>query len=458
MDMAIIALKTFVPMKDLSQGNIAGLILKFTLPMLAGNVFQQTYNVVDSIVIGNYLGKDALAAVGASFPVMFALLSLIFGVASGVAIIISQYFGAKNFPKVKQAIFTMYVIVIFSSVILTVIGISSSEAIFRLIELPAHVIPMATLYLNIIWGGVIAMFAFSATNSILRGLGDSRTPLYFLIASSVLNIFLDLLFVLVFKWGIAGVAIASICAEILALTGAMVYLFRTHDLLKGGYDDFKFDFQIFVKSIKIGLPSGMQHMFVAVGMVAVYRIVNQFDIDVIAAYSVAGRIDSFAVMPAMNFAMALTVFVGQNIGAGRLERVKTGLVATIFMTACISVFFTGISIFFGRQLMGIFTNEAQVVEIGYQYLIVVASFYIVFSTMFCFTSLYRGAGDTIIPMLITLLALWLVRIPLSWYLSQTMGANGIWWGIPLAWVVGLVLSFLYYFTGRWKKNALLAVR
>jgi putative MATE family efflux protein len=445
-------------MKDLSQGNIASLIFKFTLPMLFGNVFQQLYNVVDSVIIGNFLGKDALAAVGASFPVMFALISLLFGVASGSTIIISQYFGAKDFVRVKQAIYTMYSIVLFSSLFMSVVGIIFSESIFRLIELPEDIIPTASLYLNIIMGGIIVMFGMSATSSILRGLGDSRTPLYFLIASSLLNIGLDLLFVLVFKWGIAGVAVATIMAETIALTGAIIYLFRNHDLLKGNRDDFKFNTDIFIKSIKIGLPSGMQHMFVAVGMVAIYRIVNQFNIDVIAAYSVAGRIDSFAVMPSMNFAMALTVFVGQNIGANRFDRVKSGLIATFLMTSLVSVIFTGVSFLFGRQLMGLFTNEAEIIEIGYQYLKIVSSFYIVFSAMFCFTAVYRGAGDTIVPMFITLLALWLVRLPFSWKLSETMGETGIWWGIPMAWGVGLGLSLVYYLTGYWKKHALVKFR
>jgi putative MATE family efflux protein len=441
-------------MKDLSEGNIAGLIFKFALPMLVGNIFQQLYNVVDTVIVGNFLGKDALAAVGASFPVMFALISLIIGIASGSTIIISQFFGAKDIKKVKQSIYTMYTIVLFSSVLLSVIGISFSGAIFRLIQLPEKIVPMASLYLNIIMGGIIVMFGMSATNSILRGLGDSRTPLYFLIVSSLLNVGFDLLFVLVFKWGIAGVAIATVLAQAVALAGAILYLFNTHALLKNELQDFKFNFDIFLKSIRIGLPSGFQQMFVAVGMVAIYRIVNQFDIDVIAAYSAAGRIDSFAVMPSMNFSMALTVFVGQNIGANRIDRIKGGLLTTLLMTSLISVFFTAVSFIFGRELMGIFTNEKAIIDIGYQYLTIVSSFYLVFSAMFCFTALYRGAGDTIVPMFITLLALWLVRIPVSWNLSQKIGEIGIWWGIPLAWSVGFILSLIYFFTGSWKKHAL----
>ncbi len=444
-------------MKDLTTGNISSLIFKFTLPMLLGNVFQQLYNVIDSVIVGNYLGDGALAAVGASFPVMFALISLVFGIASGVTIVISQYYGAKNMTKVKQAAFTMYVIVIISSVLLSIIGIASSEAIFRMIDLPEKIIPRASLYLDIIMGGIITTFGLSATNSILRGLGDSKTPLYFLIVASLLNIIFDLLFVIVFKWGIAGVAIATVLAQALSLTSALVYLYKTHELFKSEVADFSFDFDIFIKSVRIGLPSGLQHMFVSVGMVAIYRIVNQFDTMVIDAYSAAGRIDSFAIMPAMSFSMALTVFVGQNIGANKIERIRKGLFSTIFMTSIISVVFTAVAIFLGRTLMRMFTPTAEIIEVGYEYLVIVSAFYIVFALMFSLNAVYRGAGDTIVPMFITLLALWLVRIPISWHLSVEMGPKGIWWGIPLAWIAGFALSLIYYFTGLWKKHAVVKI-
>ncbi len=423
------------------------------MPMLLGNVFQQLYNVVDSIIVGNYLGDGALAAVGASFPVMFALVSLVFGIASGATIVISQYYGAKNMVKVKQAIFTIYVIVIISSVLLSIIGIASSEAIFRMIDLPEEIIPRASLYLDIIMGGIITTFGMSATNSILRGLGDSKTPLYFLIVASLLNIVFDLVFVIVFKWGIAGVAVATVLAQAISLLGAIIYLYKTHELFKTETSDFAFNLNIFVKSVRIGLPSGLQHMFVAVGMVAIYRIVNQFNTTVIDAYSAAGRIDSFAIMPAMSFAMALTVFVGQNIGANKPKRVRKGLLATLVMTSAISLFFTLVAIFFGRSLMGMFTPTKEVIEVGYEYLVIVSSFYLIFALMFSLNAVYRGAGDTIVPMFITLLALWLVRIPISWYLSGKMGPEGIWWGIPLAWIAGFSLSLIYFFTGLWKKHS-----
>lgn len=439
-------------MKDLTTGNSAKVILHFAIPMLIGNVFQQLYNVVDSIIVGNFLGKEALSAVGASFPVMFALISLVIGIATGSTIVISQFFGAKDYAKVKIAIDTMYLVIFIASILVSILGIYFSEDIFRLIELPDDILPQATNYLNIILAGIVMMFGSSGTNAILRGLGDSKTPLYFLIFASILNIIFDLLFVVVFKMGIEGVAYATVLAQAVAFFAAVIYLNKYHELIHISLKTFKFDKEIFVKSVKIGLPSGIQNMVVAIGMVAIYRIVNQFDTDVIAAYSVAGRIDSFAIMPAMNFAMALTTFTGQNMGAGKLLRVKEGLKATLLMTSVISLFFTFVAILFGRFLMSIFTPEIDIQQIGYGYLIIVSSFYIVFSAMFAITSVFRGAGDTLVPMFITLLALWFIRIPFSWFLSQKIGETGIWWGIPIAWAFGLTFSTIYYFTGRWKRK------
>lgn len=439
-------------MKDLTTGNSAKVILHFAIPMLIGNVFQQLYNVVDSIIVGNFLGKEALSAVGASFPVMFALISLVIGIATGSTIVISQFFGAKDYARVKIAIDTMYLVIFIASILVSILGIYFSEDIFRLIELPDDILPQATNYLNIILAGIVMMFGSSGTNAILRGLGDSKTPLYFLIFASILNIIFDLLFVVVFKMGIEGVAYATVLAQAVAFFAAVIYLNKYHELIHISLKTFKFDKEIFVKSVKIGLPSGIQNMVVAIGMVAIYRIVNQFDTDVIAAYSVAGRIDSFAIMPAMNFAMALTTFTGQNMGAGKLLRVKEGLKATLLMTSVISLFFTFVAILFGRFLMSIFTPEIDIQQIGYGYLIIVSSFYIVFSAMFAITSVFRGAGDTLVPMFITLLALWFIRIPFSWFLSQKIGETGIWWGIPIAWAFGLTFSTIYYFTGRWKRK------
>ena len=237
-------------MKDLTTGKESKLIWQFATPMLLGNVFQQMYNIVDSIIIGNFIGKQALAAVGASFPIIFALISLVIGFGIGATIMIAQYFGAKQIDKVKRTIDTLYIFLFFASIVMSVLGILFSGAIFSLIQLPEDVIPEARLYLNIYLSGLIFFFGFTGTSAILRGLGDSKTPLYFLIISTVANIFFDLLFVIVFKWGIAGVAVATILSQGGAFLAAVIYLNKTHKIVRISIFNLVFDKKIF----KIILP------------------------------------------------------------------------------------------------------------------------------------------------------------------------------------------------------------
>ncbi|MBU0489300.1 MAG: MATE family efflux transporter [Bacteroidetes bacterium] len=440
-------------MKDLTEGKVGKQIVAFAMPMLLGNLFQQLYNVIDSVIVGQYIGNEALAAVGASFPIIFLMISLSNGIASGISIVISQYFGAKDIKNVRKAIDTMYIFMIVASVIMTFAGIYLGRMVFRITELPEEVMPGAVLYLNIFMGGYILFFGFHGTAAILRGLGDSKTPLYFMIFSTVLNIGLDLLLVLVFGMGIEGVAIASVISMGLAFLATVIYLNSKHELLRIRSIRLQFDRDILRKSIRIGLPSGVQQMIVALGMIFMFWIVNQFGTTTIAAFSIASRIDSMASTPAMMFAAALATFVGQNVGAGKLDRVKKGMQTTMIWTGSISVFVSLVVILFGRQIMQLFTPDPAVIESGVSYLVIVCSFYIFFSTMFTFNGVLRGAGDTIIPMFITFFSLWVVRLPLSWYLSNNIGEHGIWWGIPIAWFCGMILAWVYYSTGHWKKKS-----
>lgn len=445
-------------MKDLTTGKESKLIFQFALPMLIGNIFQQLYNVVDSIIVGNYIGKEALSAVGASFPVFYALISLIIGLASGSAIVISQYFGAKDYKNVQKGVDTMFIILMVSSVIITIPGIYYVDEIFRLMRLPEELIPEARKYMVITLAGLVTAFGYNGTASIFRSMGDSKTPLYFLMFSTLTNIFLDLLFVLQFGMGVEGVAIATVISQAGAFITSIIYINRTHKIIKVRFFNLQFDKDIFKKSVKIGLPTGLQQFFVAMGMMAIFGIVNGFGTDVIAAYSVALRIDTFALMPAMNFAQALTSFVGQNIGAGKIHRIKKGLKSTIIMSASVSLSISILVIFAGGFLMKMFSPDAEVIRIGHEYLMIVGIFYVVFSTMFSFTGVFRGAGDTIVPMFITLFALWTIRVPLSYYMSLQFNETGIWYSIPTAWTFGMTASIIYYFTGRWKKMGVVKIK
>ena len=439
-------------MRDLSVGKESRIIFQFAVPMLVGNVFQQLYTIINSIIVGNFIGKQALAAVGASFPLLFTLISLVIGVGIGATIIIAQYFGAKDIKNVIRTIDTLLIFMFFASILVTVVSLLISKPIFKLIQLPDDILPYAVDYFNIYMLGSVFFFGFNSISSILRGMGDSKTPLYFLIISTVLNIALDLIFVVGFKLGVKSVAWGTVISQAVALIIAIIYLNKTHDFINLSWRKLQFDRAIMNKSLKIGFPVGFQQAFVALSMLAMYWLVNRFGTDATAAYSVVFRIDTFASMPAMNFAMALSAFVGQNLGAQKPERIRRGLISTFYMTSAFSVVISLIGIFFAGQVMRVFTNDPDVIAIGKDYLQIVTGFYIVFSSMFVVGGVMRGAGDTFIPMLITFFALWVVRIPVGYFLSQKWGYHGIWWAVPIAWVVGLGLSFTYYKTGRWKRK------
>jgi putative MATE family efflux protein len=440
-------------MRDLTEGNPGKLIFQFATPMLIGNVFQQLYNITDSIIVGRFLGKEALAAVGASFPLIFMLISFIIGIATGSTIVIAQYFGAKDMAKVRRSIDTMYIFLFFASLLIMVLGIAFSGPVFRLIRLPEEIIPQASLYMNVYLTGMVFFFGFNGTSAVLRGLGDSKTPLYFLIISTLTNILFDLLFVVVFKWGIEGAALATVLSQAGAFATLILYLNRKHEIVKLTWRKMFWDKAIFLQSARIGVPTGFQQTFVSLGMLALLRIVNDYGTDTVAAYSVAGRIDGLASLPAMNFGAALSSYTGQNIGANKIKRVREGFVATLRMSSITAVVTSILVMAFRYQLMALFTNDPDVIAIGGRYLLIVGGFYTMFSGMFVIGGVMRGAGDTLIPMFITLFSLWIIRIPFAWLLSHKIGVDGIWWAIPIAWFFGMVFSYIYYRMGKWKSKA-----
>jgi putative MATE family efflux protein len=440
-------------MTDLTTGNVARQILLFSVPMLLGNIFQQLYNIVDSIIVGKYLGKEALASVGASFPVIFTIIALVIGIGGGASVVISQYFGANDKESVKKAVDTLNIFLLVTGLVISVTGIMFSRWIFTLLQLPDELMESATTYLNIYLMGMLVFFGFNSITSILRGVGDSKNPLYYLIVATVLNIGLDILFVLGFKWGIAGAAWATVVSQGVAFVIAVAHINRKHSVIRIDVWGIKFDRKIFVQSLRIGLPTGIQHTFVALGMMALTGIVNTFGTNVIAAFTAASRIDSLASLPAMTLSVALSVFVGQNIGANKLQRISRGLKVALLFASIFSITMTIVALFWSEPLMKIFSDDPEVIAIGKDYLIIVSLFYLLFSTMFVYNGLLRGAGATLIPMFTTLFSLWLIRIPLAVFLSRFMGETGIWWSIPIAWFFGVIGAMLYYRYGNWKDKA-----
>lgn len=444
-------------MKDFTQGSETSLILKFTVPMLIGNIFQQMCQLINMIIVGKFIGADAMASVGASFPIIFALVAMVLGVGIGGTVVVSQYFGIKQFDKVKQASDTIMIFLTVSGLVLGATGILFGKQVLQWTNLDPVLMDDAKLYLDINMMGMFAMFGYNAVSSVLRGMGDSVRPLYFLFVSAGLNLLLDIVFVVVLDYGIAGVASATVIAYLASFLLIIIYLNKYHPVLRYSLKNLVFDREIFRQSIRIGLPSGFQQTFVALGGLALLSIVNGFGKSVTAAYTAAGRIDMFIAMPAMNFSSALSAFVGQNLSMNYYHRIKKGFISTLYMSGIVCILLTIFIVFWGDAVMRLFVNTTEenfeeIVQTGHQYLVIVCSFYILFSSMFIINGLLRGAGATTIPMFVTLVSLWLVRLPLAYFLSTTlgMGPKGIWWSIPLGWGLGFTGSLIYYLSGKWK--------
>jgi putative MATE family efflux protein len=443
-------------MKDLTKGRESTLIITFALPMLIGNVFQQFYNMVDSWVVGRYVGKEALAAVGTSFPVIFLMVALALGIGMGANVLVAQFYGAKANEKVKLTIDTAYICLFILGIALTVIGIVTAEPVLRLLRVPADVFDQASEYLRIIFVGLILSFGYNTVGGILRGLGDSMTPLFMLIAATIINIILDLLFVRSFGWGVAGVAWATVIAQGASFIGSVVYLNKTHDVLKSDFLHLQFSREIFKEIFRIGLPSGIQQAMVSLGIMVMTAIVNGFGTVVLAGFSVASRIDSFVAMPAMNIGIAVSGFTGQNMGAGETKRVSRGFHAALYIGLGITFVLSVLIFFFGDALIAVFTPDLDVIAVGHGYLRIIAIFYFLFTVMFITNGVIRGAGEAMVPMISTLAAMWVVRIPCAIVFSKLWGVMGIWYAMPVGWFIGTIIALVYYKSGRWMKKAVVS--
>ena len=437
---------------DLTEGKVWKVIVRFALPLLVGNLLQQFYNITDSIIVGQFLGKEALAAVSASFFIYYFIISLVIGVGSGTTVVISQLFGAKQYQKVQLAFSSFFIFMLVGGIILSIAGIIFAEPVFRLTNTPEEVIPQAVAYFRIYIGGTFLFVTFNSIISILRGVGESVRPMLFILITTVLNIAFDLLFILVFKWGIEGAARATVVSQGIGMCIALAYVNNTHPLLSIKKQDMLFDWKLFKESLKIGLPTSVQQCAIALGLIALLGIVNSFGTNTLTAYGAAGKIDTIITQAVLTLSGALAAFCGQNIGAGRLDRVKKGVQFTMYTNIALGLLTFAAVYLFGNEMMRIFTKDIDVVAIGKEYLLIIGGFFIVHGALNVYNGALRGAGDTLFPMITSLVCLWLIRIPLAYYLSSWLGRNGIWWAIGISITIGLIVTFVYYKIGFWKRR------
>lgn len=441
-------------MNDLTIGNEGKCIFNFALPMFIGGLFQQLYNTADSIIVGQFVGKDAMASVSGSTPIIFLLTSFLIGITLGFSILLSQYYGSKDIKKVKATIDTAYIFVFISSFIISVLGISLSSTILKLMNTPDSILHLSKGYLNIIFAGVLFSSGYNCISAILRGLGDSKTPLYFLIVSTVINIVLDIVFIIYFNMGVNGVALATVIAQACSFIFSIIFLNKKHDILKIGFKNLQYDSAIFKKGLKLGIPSAIQQMLFSFGNITLQSLVNSYGTSAMAAFGAGSKIEMFISLPIMNLGSAVSTFVAQNIGAQKLDRVKNGVKASIKISLSISLSVIFVIMIFKGSLIKIFNTDAEVVAIGADYLMTIGPFFFIIGTSFMLTSCIRGAGDSIFAMISSIVSLWLARIPTAYILSSILGVRGIWMGIPIGWAVGLIITGIYYKKGYWKNKSI----
>jgi putative efflux protein, MATE family len=437
---------------NLTQGKEREVILRFAIPLLIGNLLQQTYTITDSIIVGQFIGKEALAAISASFFIYYFIISLVIGIGSGTSVVVSQYFGAREYDKVQGAFSSFFIFMLGIGIALSIAGIIFAEPVFRLTNTPEEVIPQAVAYFKIYIGGTFLFVTFNSIISILRGIGESIKPMLFILITTLLNIALDLFFILRLQWGIEGAARATVIAQGVGMCIALIYVNNTQPLLSIRKKDLLFNMKLFKEGLKIGLPTSIQQCAIALGLIALLSIVNSFGTDTLTAYGAAGKVDTIITQAILTLSGALAAFAGQNIGAGKFNRVRRGLRFSLYINVGFSLIMFAILWFWGDTIMRAFTNDAQVIQIGREFLVITAGFLIFHGALNVYNGALRGAGDTFFTMMVSLFSLWLIRIPLAYYLGEKFGRAGIWWAIGLSIVIAFAITYIYYRTGRWKKR------
>ena len=442
----------------MTQGNPMCQILMFSLPLLAGNFLQQMYNMVDSMIVGQFVGTTALAAVGSAFTVVAFLSSFFIGLGMGTVILVSQYYGAGDSQKLRATVDTIYTVLAVGAIPLSIIGMLCVDPIAALLQVPNDVLPEFRTYLLVILGGLIGMFGYNANSGILQGLGDSRSPLLFLIIASVINIVLDLVFVLVFDLGAMGTAVATIIAQVFSWLFGVVWINRHYPQLRIRPFSFRFDREIFGKILRIGIPIGVQQALFSFGSMTMTSLVNSCGATFAAGYNAAGKVDTFAYLPLQSFSSAVTTFAGQNIGAGKIDRVRSGVRAGMILSTASSVVLAAILLVFGEQLLGLFTTDAAVIADGMAYMIRVLPFYWLLGIICTLGGVLRGSGAVTVPIITNILVLWLLRLPSAYLLAEHFGSYAMHFNCAIGWAAELVVDIPYYLSGRWKKKALLENR
>ena len=440
--------------KDLTEGRVAPILIKFALPLLLSMVFQQLYNIADSLVAGKFISEEALAAVGNSYEITLIFIAFAFGCNMGTSILVSQFFGAKRYDDVRLAITTSYISTFVLVVVLTICGILGTDGLLSLINTPQEIFADSALYLDIYIYGLVFLFFYNLATGVFSALGDSRTPFVFLAISSTANIFMDILFVTAFSMGVDGVAWATfICQGVSCILANAVLVKRISSMTKGLEKGRLFDRRMFFKFIYLAVPSILQQSFVSVGNILVQTIINSFGSAVIAGYSAAIKLNNLVITSTTTLANAVSSFTSQNIGAAKYERVVSGWRVGIAFTECMLIPIILLFTLGADLVLRIFLDDVSSLAMatGRSFLLIVAPFYLVVAIKNISDAVLRGAGD-MKPFLADTFIDLLLRVGLSWLFSSYWGTVGIWLSWPVGWSVATVISIFFYLSGHWKKR------
>lgn len=453
--------KLFAP-TDMTQGTPWKCIVTFTLPMLIGNIAQQLYSTVDSIVVGRYIGDNALASVGSTMPILNMLLVLFIGISTGTGVMVSQYFGAKNREGLSSTIGTSITVTAIASIFLMLVATPFIRPVLKLLNTPDAIIDGCHSYLMISLLGISGMAYYNILSGILRGMGDSFSALVYLLIATVINIALDIFFVSVVKMGVGGVALATIIAQMISSVLCMIKLSKMNEFFDFGLRYLKPEKEYVKKIITLGLPSGLTQAIFSSAMIIVQSLTNQFGELFIAANVVIMRVDGFAMMPNFSFGMALTTYAGQNVGAGLMDRVTKGAKQGTLVAVICSATITAVILLFGRYLMEIFTTTKELVDMSNYLMKILAAGYIAVAVTQSLSGIMRGAGDTVTPMWISLITTVVLRIPVAYGISYLTRTPSLPFGrceciqisLLVTWVMGAVITAIFYRAGKWKNKAI----
>lgn len=441
---------------DMTNGSETGHILRFTLPLLLGNLLQQLYNVADTIIVGKCLGDDALAAVGATGSITYLFCTLCIGLSIGTGIIISQYFGAGMLKNMKAAVFNSAIVTALFAAAVSVVSILFAEPLLIFLNTPSALLPMSVDYMRIACAGTIAVAAYNWINAVMRSLGDAKSPLIILAAASVVNVALDLLFVMAFNMGVGGAALATVIAQGGSAVGGIVYAFRRNESIRLSREDLAPEKQMMVRCMKTGLPIAGQNALVSVSMVALQRVTNTFGETVMAAYTASMRIEQLVQQPFSSLNAAVSTFAGQNIGAGKTERAINGYKTAMKASTVFAVVMVAVFMVFGGAITGLFVSGDEVIEIGAMALRLTSVFYVFLGTIHVTRGFLNGAGDTSYALINgatevvsrILFSLILTAIP-------AIGYVGIWLTTCITWLLTAVISVVRYKSDVWRKKGII---